>query len=226
MVTQNQSKAVTWQYSLSQLFHTLSNSIHHVAFCTIQTYYKLCCYCLNFWRFKGIAMLTLSFISLPINHFCYQGLVWPCHFIKTNNFFIYSISDGLECVGHSFAYVAHFCILSNVWIRTQRAAVESRRTTNLATHLPKRYIILITIIFCSCDNSVNFLRSYMTLRKMERGRVALNPEESLIQCPKIIEILSTYGQRSHKFYLESLLILEHYHIILALWGLLPCFYLY
>ncbi len=42
---------------------------------------------------------------------------------------------GLECVGHSFAYVAHFVILGDVWIRTQRAAVASR-ATNLATHLP------------------------------------------------------------------------------------------
>ncbi len=35
---------------------------------------------------------------------------------------------GLECVVHSFAYVAHFVFL--------RAAVESRCATNLATYLP------------------------------------------------------------------------------------------
>ncbi len=39
--------------------------------------------------------------------------------------------------GHSFAYVAHFIFLSDVWIRTHRAAVASRRDTNLANHLPK-----------------------------------------------------------------------------------------
>ncbi len=39
----------------------------------------------------------------------------------------------LECVGHSFADVAHFV---DVWIRTQRASVASRRAANLATHLP------------------------------------------------------------------------------------------
>jgi hypothetical protein len=39
---------------------------------------------------------------------------------------------GLEYVGHSFAYVAHFVFLGDVWIRTQRAAVAC---TN-ATHLP------------------------------------------------------------------------------------------
>ncbi len=43
--------------------------------------------------------------------------------------------DGLECVGHSFAYVAHFVFGGDVWIRTQRAAVASRSATNLATHL-------------------------------------------------------------------------------------------
>ncbi len=42
----------------------------------------------------------------------------------------------LECVGHSFAYVALFDFLVDVWIRTQKAAVASRSATNLATHLP------------------------------------------------------------------------------------------
>jgi hypothetical protein len=50
-------------------------------------------------------------------------------------FFIYFFG-GLECVGHSFVYVALFVVLRDVWIRTQRAAVASRLTTNLATHLP------------------------------------------------------------------------------------------
>jgi hypothetical protein len=40
--------------------------------------------------------------------------------------FLY-IFGGLECVGHSFAYVAHFVFLRDVWIRTQRVAVASRR---------------------------------------------------------------------------------------------------
>ncbi len=50
-------------------------------------------------------------------------------------FWIYFFG-GLEQVGHSFAYVAHFVFLRDVWIRTQRAAVASRGATNLATHLP------------------------------------------------------------------------------------------
>ncbi len=51
------------------------------------------------------------------------------------SFFVYFFG-GLEFAGHSFAYVAHFVFLRDVWIRIQRAAVESRRATNLATHLP------------------------------------------------------------------------------------------
>ncbi len=47
-------------------------------------------------------------------------------------FFVYFFG-GLECVGHFFAYVAHFVFLEDVWCRTQRA---NRRATNLATHLP------------------------------------------------------------------------------------------
>ncbi len=35
------------------------------------------------------------------------------------NFFVYFFS-GLECVGHSFAYVAHFVFLRDVWIRILR----------------------------------------------------------------------------------------------------------
>jgi hypothetical protein len=37
-------------------------------------------------------------------------------------FFVYFLG-GQECVGHSFAYVAHFVFLRYVWIRTQRTAV-------------------------------------------------------------------------------------------------------
>ncbi len=47
------------------------------------------------------------------------------------------IFGGLQCVGHSFAYVAHFSFVENlgdVWIRNQRAAVTGRCATTLATH--------------------------------------------------------------------------------------------
>ncbi len=54
-------------------------------------------------------------------------------FILDLNFCIFF--SGLECVGHSFARVAQFVFLTDVWIRTQRAPVASKRATNLATHL-------------------------------------------------------------------------------------------
>ncbi len=43
---------------------------------------------------------------------------------------------GLECVGHSFAYVANFGIFERCLDSNQRAAIASWRATNLATHLP------------------------------------------------------------------------------------------
>jgi hypothetical protein len=55
-------------------------------------------------------------------------------------YFLYLCGDfvyffgGLECVGHSFAYVAHLLFLRDVWIRTQSTAVASWRATDLATH--------------------------------------------------------------------------------------------
>jgi hypothetical protein len=55
------------------------------------------------------------------------------------SFFEYFLG-GLKCVSHSFAYVTYFVFLRDVWIRTQRAAVASRRATNLATHLPSPYL--------------------------------------------------------------------------------------
>ncbi len=52
---------------------------------------------------------------------------------RTFFFFVYFFG-GLECVGHSFAYVAHLWFLRDVWIRTQSADVASWRATDLATH--------------------------------------------------------------------------------------------
>jgi ionotropic glutamate receptor len=43
---------------------------------------------------------------------------------------------GLECVGHSFAYVAHLVFLRDVWIRTQRAAGASRPRYQLSHPSP------------------------------------------------------------------------------------------
>ncbi len=49
----------------------------------------------------------------------------------------------LECVGHSFAYVAHLWFLRDVWIGTQSAAVASWRATDLATHLSLSWKLLL-----------------------------------------------------------------------------------
>ncbi len=68
-------------------------------------------------------MLYLSFTLIPF-------------FVATKYvslFFAYFFG-GLECAGHSFAYVAHLWFLRDVWIRTQSAAVASWRATDLATH--------------------------------------------------------------------------------------------
>jgi hypothetical protein len=50
--------------------------------------------------------------------------------------FLYFFFRGLECVGHSLVYVAHSVFLRDVWVRTQRAAVASRRATNLSHPVP------------------------------------------------------------------------------------------
>ncbi len=54
---------------------------------------------------------------------------------RTRGFlYIVYFFGGLECVGHSFAYVAHLWFLRDVWIRTQSAAVAFWRAADLATH--------------------------------------------------------------------------------------------
>jgi hypothetical protein len=40
-------------------------------------------------------------------------------------FIFFVFFGGLECVGHSYAYVARFVVLRDVWILTQRAAVAT-----------------------------------------------------------------------------------------------------
>jgi hypothetical protein len=55
-------------------------------------------------------------------------------------FFFFFFLRVRVCSPLFFAFVAHFVFLREVWIRTQRAAIASRRATthlhNLATHLP------------------------------------------------------------------------------------------
>jgi hypothetical protein len=69
-------------------------------------------------------------------------LLWLYSYLfKTLKLVFCTTFGGLEWVGHSFAYDALFVFLRDVWIRTQRAAVASRRDclrhpSPLATHLP------------------------------------------------------------------------------------------
>jgi hypothetical protein len=56
---------------------------------------------------------------------CRAELSW----ILQHRFFCVYFFGGMECVGHPFAYVAHFVFLR------RRAAIATRRATNLATHL-------------------------------------------------------------------------------------------
>jgi hypothetical protein len=68
--------------------------------------------------------------------------------------FIFYFFGGLECVGNSFAYVAHFVFFRDAWIRNQRAAVASRRATNFATHLPLPvYIFTAHIVLSASINN-------------------------------------------------------------------------
>ncbi len=51
-----------------------------------------------------------------------------------NNFFFVYFFGRLECVGHSFAYVAHLWFLRDVWIRTKSAPIPHLATPPLASH--------------------------------------------------------------------------------------------
>ncbi len=66
------------------------------------------------------------------------------HYVCLSLHYFIFIFCGLECVGHSFAYIAHFVFLKIVRIRNQRAAVVSRFAAKLATHLPSNHSLLLT----------------------------------------------------------------------------------
>ncbi len=91
--------------------------------------------------------VILHYVSYPILH---NGLLRSFLFVLEPFRYFF---DGRECVGHSFANVTHFVFWRDVWNRSQRAAVASKRATNwatnlanLATHLPFGCIILATIL--------------------------------------------------------------------------------
>ncbi len=80
----------------------------------------------------------------------------PLRFLLLNKCYFLYFFGGLECIGHSFAYVVDLVFLKDVWIRTQRAAVASRRATNLATHLSN---VKLAIIFSNQKDLMLFLFS-------------------------------------------------------------------
>ncbi len=69
---------------------------------------------------------------------------------------------GLECVGHSFAYVAHLWFLRDVWIRTQSTAVASWHATDLATH-PSIYMMFKKGFTSSCYTNKSFTRVKLSI---------------------------------------------------------------
>jgi hypothetical protein len=76
--------------------------------------------------------------------FCSYGFNYKCQVcnIQLILVFVYFFG-GLQCVGHSFAFVAHKGILRIVffWIRTQSAALGSGRATNLDhIHHPRKLL--------------------------------------------------------------------------------------
>ncbi len=82
---------------------------------------------LLFFGFFLSASILLSFLTIVL--YMELGNSLTCRS------FLAGLSVWVGPVGHSFAYVAHFVFLGDIWIRTQRAAVASKCATNLATHL-------------------------------------------------------------------------------------------
>jgi hypothetical protein len=78
----------------------------------------------------------------------------PCIMIISDNlscescddyFFVYFLQARVCWPLPCLLYVAHFVFLSDVWIRTQRAALASMRATNLATHPPNDTYLSSTV---------------------------------------------------------------------------------
>ncbi len=93
----------------------------------------------SFWPFQRTTRKVLSWAGLSLllwlqnthDSWTYRWLLDP------KAWQVFPFFAGYNEFCHSFSYVAHFVFWRDVWIRTQRAAVASRRATNLATHLDK-----------------------------------------------------------------------------------------
>ncbi len=82
-------------------------------------------------------------------------------FLHLSTFYIFVYLPIVWCVGNSFE-MCPFCILRDVWIRTQRAAVASRRATNLSTHLSACPPISLYFIVHSTGSTEIRIRSLRT----------------------------------------------------------------
>ena len=92
-----------------------------------------------FWPLEGIVTFPFWYNRKENSSGSVDCVFWsttPSANVKDIFFFFFFVYffGGLECVGHSFAYVAHLWFLRDVWIRTQSAAVASWRATGLAIH--------------------------------------------------------------------------------------------
>ncbi len=56
--------------------------------------------------------------------------------------FLYICFGGIECVGHTFPYVAHFLFMGYVWIRTQskQARDQLSHSSNMGLRRYSKYI--------------------------------------------------------------------------------------
>ncbi len=101
--------------------------------CAVQsTLCTLFCNCIELCNRKSTVVVFVSFYCQAVQ--TREKEEWKKGWVCIYLFFIFF--GGLECVGHSFSYVAHLVFLRDVWSRTLRAAAASRSATNLATHLP------------------------------------------------------------------------------------------
>jgi hypothetical protein len=62
----------------------------------------------------------IYFLRMRIRGSLFVNYEWV--FRRPVHFFVFFFGS-LECVSHTFTYVAHFVFLRDVWIRTQRAVV-------------------------------------------------------------------------------------------------------
>jgi hypothetical protein len=123
-------------------------------------------------KYIGDSVVTLCSPAGPVTTLpdgrCSGGSLWYIQRskgIRDLSYTVFCISNiffgGLEC---PLLMSPLFLFLRDVWIRTQRAAVASRRATNLATHFPS----LLTL--------------YALYKSFLYWGISLNASESVLYC--------------------------------------------